>query len=134
MPNYLEGQTFVLGEMTGPVPLSHGLFVSKATLTYTDTSVAELFTLPANADIVGITVDVKTAFNDSGTDVVDIGKSGTTSHFINDLSVTATGQTLTGFSNFGDVGSSEITVVGLYAGQTGDATAGSADVIITWYK
>jgi hypothetical protein len=134
MPKKQKGRVWQTGVVSPGPTSSYQLNVSKATLDYGDTTSTDLFVIPANANIALINTDVVTAFNDSGTDVVYIGKSGATTHFVSALSVTATGQTVTGYSNLGDVGSSDITVVGRYIGQNSDATAGSADVYIQWYQ
>lgn len=99
-----------------------------ATVDYTDTAAKNLFVLPANTVVVGIFVNVTTAFNSTGTDLLDIGKTGTANHFKDDLSVAATGQTVTGWSNLGSVGSSDVQVIGTFAQSVADATAGSATV------
>lgn len=133
MPNVLAGRTYVKGKAE-VTPGAYMVNVSRNTFAYTDTTDKTMFVIPANSNICGITLNVQTAFDDSGTDVVDIGKSGTTNHFRNDLTVTATGQTVTGWSNLGDVGASDITVVAKYVGQTGDATNGQAELFMFWYK
>jgi hypothetical protein len=134
MPNVLSGRTYIKGTVSPGEQYSYGVNVSRNTFAYTDTTDKTLFVIPANANICGITLNVQTAFDDSGTNVVDIGKSGTTNHFVNDLSVTAAGQTVTGWSNLGDVGTSDITVVAKYVGQTADATNGQAELFMFWYK
>ena len=133
MPRKYKGREWKTGVVSPGPTSSYNLNVSVNTVAYTNTTDKTMFTIPANANIAAIQVDVNTAFNDSGTDVLDVGKSGTTTHFRNDLSVTATGQTITGWSNLGDVGTSDISVVALYAGQTGDATAGQATLYMFWY-
>jgi len=133
MPNVLAGRTYVKGKVEAQQE-AHMVNVSHNTFAYTDTTDKTLFTIPANSNVCGITLNVQTAFDDSGTDVVDIGKSGTTNHFVNDLTVTASGQTVTGWSNLGDVGTSDITVVAKYVGQTGDATNGQAELFMFWYQ
>lgn len=95
-----------------------------------DGSAVDIGTIPADADIVGITVDVTTAFDDSGTDLLDVGTSSDADHYRNDLDVASTGQTVTGWSNLGDVGSSDVDVQATYTGANSDGSAGSADVIV----
>lgn len=108
------------------------VYQSRSTVAYTDTTAKDLFVIPANADIIGILVNVTTAFNDSGTDVLDIGKTGTGNHFKNDLDVSSTGQTVTGWSNLGDVGASAVTVTATYTGQNANSSAGAATVTVLW--
>ncbi len=140
MPLKVRGRHYLVGQglqdntvTAGGDSNSHVLNISRNTVAYTDTTDKELFIIPASAVVVGITVDVTTAFNDSGTDLLDLGKSGTTTHFVDDLSVTATGQTVTGWSNFGTIGASAVTAVGLYAGQNADSTEGEASVTMFWF-
>lgn len=129
-----RGKVYDVGVVSPGPSSSYNLNISTNYFETTDTTDKTMFVIPANANIAMIQLDVVTAFNDSGTDVVDIGKSGTTTHFVNDLTVTAAGQTVTGWSNLGDVGTSNITVVAKYAGQTGDATAGYGVVRMFWYR
>lgn len=98
------------------------------TVAYTDTAAKNLFVLPSKAKIVSIHVDVTTAFNSSGTDLLDLGKTGTANHFKNDLDVSSAAQTVTGWSNLGDVGSSDVQVIATYAQSVADASAGAARV------
>jgi hypothetical protein len=121
-----------IGETTDTY--SQVVFQSRNTVAYTDTAAKNLFQIPANADIVGITVNVTTAFDDTGTDLLDIGKTGTGNFFKNDLDVSSAGQTVTGWSNFGDVGASAITVTATYIPQTPNAAAGAATIIFFWTK
>lgn len=95
-----------------------------------DGSAVTLGIIPAGAEVVGITVDVTTAFDDTGTDLLDVGTSSTGTHFRADLDVSATGQTLTGWSNLGGVGTSPITATAQYDGANGDSTAGACTVAI----
>lgn len=104
------------------------VFAITGTVAYTDTTAKTLFVLPAKTLVVAVHVDVTTAFNDSGTDVLDVGKVGTGNHFRNDLDVSSAGQTLTGWSNLGDVGASAVGVTATYAGQNANASAGAARV------
>ncbi|MDX1746608.1 MAG: hypothetical protein R3324_11775 [Halobacteriales archaeon] len=108
------------------------VFASTATVAYTDTTAKDLFDLPANAVIVGILVDVTTAFDDTGTDLLDIGKTGTADHFKDDLDVSSAGQTVNGWSNLGDVGTSPVTVTATFTGSNADAAAGAATVTFLW--
>lgn len=129
-----DGTQFVINGSIVPATATTAqqVYQSRGTVAYTDTSAKDLFTIPANADVVGITVNVTTVFNDSGTDVLDVGKTGTGNHFRNDLDVSAGGQTVTGWSNLGDVGGSAVTVTATYTGQNANSSAGAATVIFFW--
>ena len=57
--------------------------------TATDTSVV----IPANSQIVRIDVNVETAFNDSGTDILEkLVQSADTDLYVNDVSIAAVGK------------------------------------------
>lgn len=108
--------------------IAQGVFVKKATLNYTDTAAKNLFTLPKNAMVLFFLVDVDTGFNDSGTDLLDLGKTGTATYFADDINVATAGQVMVQQTNLGDIGSAVIQVTGTYAGQNSNATAGQATV------
>jgi len=100
-----------------------------ATLTYLDNGVAvELFTLPASARILRFMVDVETAFNDSGTDLLDIGKIGTGEFFAADITLEVATQIIVEQYELGTIGEKLITVTGTYAGQNSNASAGKAHI------
>jgi len=100
-----------------------------ATLTYLDNGkVIELFTLPANAHIMRFMVDVETAFDDTGTDLLDIGKIGSGEFFAADVTLAVATQVIVEQYELGDVGNRLITVTGTYAGQNSNATAGKAHI------
>ena len=109
------------------------VFASTNTVAYTDTSAKNLFIIPANANIITIVTDVTTAFNGT-TPVLDIGKTGTGNHFINNLDVSSLGQTVTGYSILGDVGSSDLTVTATFAVGGGTPTQGQATVSFLWLR
>lgn len=117
----------------------HVVFCSRDTLAHTDTSNKALFSLPANAVIVDVICHITTAFNDSGTDKLNVGiTSGDPDEYVDDLDCSATGVNRCGdaadmpATGRGDVGSSSITVLGKYTGQNGDASAGAATIEILW--
>lgn len=104
------------------------VFAKKATVTYQNTTTKNLYTLPKNAVVLAYLVDVDTAFNDSGTDLLDIGKVGTQEHFAADINVATAGQIWAQQTNLGDTGDYPVVVTGTYTGQNSNATAGSATV------
>lgn len=103
------------------------VLMAQNTVAYTDTVAKTLFTLPAGARVIDIKVDVETAFNSSGTDLLDVGKSGTNNHFLDDLDVAATGRKAPTLTNLGR-NATPIVVTAIYAQSVADATAGSATV------
>jgi len=132
-------------ELVGSANISHAsatnagpVFVSVNTVAYTDSTAKDLFVLPADADIVDVVVIVDTAFDDSGTDLLNVGWSADPDALVDDHNVASAGVSRMGsgatmpYANIGDVGSSDLTITGSYTGQNGDASAGSATIYIYW--
>ena len=106
-----------------------GVFAKQGTVAFGDTSAKTLFTLPAGAIVVDVFVDGTTAFNDSGTDLLDVGKTGTGNFFIYALDIAATGRKAPTKTNLGvSVGASAITVTATYTGQNANASTGAATI------
>lgn len=106
------------------------------TVAYTDSSAVTIGTIPANAQIVNINIDVTTAFNAGSTNTMTVGKSGSAAAFVASTSVGSAGRAsvaTTGvYSAWADVGASEVPVTATY-GQTGTAaSAGVARVTIVY--
>lgn len=102
-----------------------------------DGSAVDICVIPANSQIIEIYVDVLTAFDDTGSDLLDIGVSGTADLFAADLDLSSTGRILgssdaSQLANYDDIGTSQITVQALYTGQNSDSTAGSARVTVLY--
>ena len=102
--------------------------------TATDTTVV----IPANSQIVSIEVNVETAFNDSGSDLLEVGSSADTDLYINDVSIAAIGKIALGTAalcaNWKDIGSTDIVVGYIYNGANNDASAGAATVTINYLQ
>lgn len=101
------------------------------TVAYTDTTAKNLFTLPEGAVVVGITVNVTTAFNDTGTDLLDIGITGTGNYYANDLNVATATQITTGMQVarlFSTPLAEDTIVTATFIGQNADASTGEATV------
>ena len=100
----------------------------------TDTTVV----IPANSQIVSIEVNVETAFNDSGNDLLEVGSSADTDLYINDVSIAAIGKIALGTAalcaNWKDIGSSDIKIGYIYNGANNDASAGAATVTINYLQ
>ena len=100
----------------------------------TDTSVV----IPANSQIVRIDVNVETAFNDSGTDILEVGSSADTDLYVNDVSIAAVGKIALGTAalcaNWKDIGTSDIRIGYIYNGANNDASAGAATVTISYLQ
>jgi len=106
------------------------------TIAYTDTSAVTIGTLPPNAQILSIHIDVTTAFNAGTTNNITVGKTGSAAAYVAATAVNATGRAsiaTTGvYSAWADTGSSETTSTVSFA-QTGTAaTTGAARVTIVY--
>lgn len=106
----------------------------RKTITFEDTTAATVGVIPAGSLILkpASGVHVVTAFNDSTTDVVDVGTTDDGDLFATDLDVSAVGFKVLDEDIAGLRVSSEVTVTATYAGGTGDATAGEAEVVIAY--
>ena len=106
------------------------------TFAYTDSTAVAIATIPVNAQIVDINIDVTTAFNAATTNTVTVGKTGTAAAFVTSTSVGSAGRAsvaTTGvYSAWADTGASDISATITYS-QTGTAaTAGAARVTIVY--
>ncbi len=89
-------------------------------------------TLPAGAAVVGGGVLIITLFNDSGTDVIDVGTTVDADEYGTLLDATAVGFKVLDelATHDGHSETTERTVTATYTGQNGNATTGVADIII----
>lgn len=106
------------------------------TVAYTNATVVSIGTLPANAQIVDVNIDVTTAFNAATTNTVTVGKNGSAAAFVASTSVGSAGRAsvaTTGvYSAWADTGSTEVDI-GVTFSQTGTAaTAGAARVTVVY--
>ena len=120
---------------TGQVLMSQSFsFDYTVEATATDTSVV----IPANSQIVRIDVNVETAFNDSGNDLLEVGSSADTDLYVNDVSIAAVGKIALGTAalcaNWKDIGTSDIKIGYIYNGANNDASAGAATVTISYLQ
>jgi hypothetical protein len=107
-----------------------------ATFDYTSTTVT-VGTIPANAQIVDINIDVTTAFDAAGTDLVTVGKTGSAAAYVAATSVAAAGRAsvaTTGvYSAWANVGTSDVDYATLTYAYTSTApTAGAGRVTIVY--
>lgn len=89
------------------------------------------WTVPENLLITGFYVIVTEAFNDSGTDLLDIGITGDLERYQADLDVSSTGLkslTLTNVPDLIGTGGTDIKIT--YTGQNADATQGHLYVLV----
>ena len=120
---------------TGQVLMSQSFSFAYSTEgSATDTTVV----IPANSQIVSVDVNVETAFNDSGSDILEIGSSADTDLYVNDTAISAAGSIAMGTAalcaNWKDIGTSDIRVGYIYNGQNNDASAGAATVTINYLQ
>ena len=102
--------------------------------TATDTAVV----IPANSQIVSVDVNVETAFNDSGSDLLEVGSSADTDLYVNDTDISAIGSIAMGTAalcaNWKDIGTTDIVVGYIYNGANNNASAGAATVTISYLQ
>ena len=106
------------------------------TIARTDTSAKTLFTLPANAVIVGLRVYVSTASDAGTTATLSVGKSGAQTAYLNaqDVKGAGTGVIAAGAAaTLGSIGSSQVTVTGIYAETGGASTTGGPFLVLIDY-
>ena len=120
---------------TGQVLMSQSFsFDYTVEATATDTAVV----IPANSQIVSIEVNVETAFNDTGSDLLEVGSSADTDLYVNDVSIAAIGKIALGTAalcaNWKDIGTTDIVVGYIYNGANNDASAGAATVTINYLQ
>lgn len=109
-----------------------------ALIGFADDGVAkDICTIPANSQIIEIYVDVYTAFDDTGTDLLTIGKDGAADHFADALDLSSAARLLgssdvSQLTNYQDVGATQVTIQGTFTGSNSNAAAGSARVTVVY--
>jgi len=95
--------------------------------------------LPANATVIGGGVHIVTAFNDSGTDTLDVGFTGGSSTADPNAYATLLDLSAVGYIVLDELAATtnikqtvDTTVTCIYNGQNNNATAGVAEVYITY--
>lgn len=108
-------------------------FKTRSLFFTTNGTATHLFNLPPHSVILRFMVEVVTAFNDSGTDLLDIGSSGTADAYANDVDLSTAGQVIVEESALGLTATRGVTeVFGKYSGQNSNATAGEARVSVVY--
>ena len=104
---------------------------------YTSTTVT-IGTIPANSQIVDINIDVTTAFDAAGTDLVTVGKTGSAAAYVAATSVAAAGRAsvaTTGvYSAWANVGTSDVDYATLTYAYTSTAPTADAGRVTIVYK
>ncbi len=95
--------------------------------------------IPANATVIGGGVHIVTAFNDSGTDTLDVGFTGGSSTADPNGYATLLDLSAVGFIALDELAATtnikqtlDTTVTCIYNGQNNNATAGVAEVYVTY--
>ena len=106
------------------------------TVAFGTSTAVSIGTLPANAQIVDVNIDVTTAFNAATTNTVTVGKTGTAAAYVTSTSVGSAGRAsvaTTGvYSAWAGTGAAELDATVTFS-QTGTAaTAGAARVTIVY--
>ena len=114
------------------------LTAQTANVVYGDNGTALTMSLPRPYHIIDFQTDVLTPFNDTGTDLLAIGVTGTTDAFAAALDLSAAGRVLASsdasqLANYVDLTvGAPIDVVLTYTGANSDASAGSARVTMLY--
>jgi len=110
--------------------------VIKAEVLYTNTAQTTIITLPLNAVVWNIGIEIITNFNDSGIDNLDIGTTTWGEMFISNYSLTTSNFVQTANNATGGIDADPTridpsdNITFRYSGQNSDATAGQAFVYI----
>jgi uncharacterized membrane protein len=108
-----------------------------AVITFANGTAVTIGTLPKNAQIVDVNIDVTTAFNAGTTNTVTVGKTGSAAAYVAATSVGSAGRAsvaTTGvYSAWADVGNNDVDYATVTYSQTGAAaSAGAARVTIIY--
>lgn len=117
------------------------VFATSITTTYSITTSVTSVVIPANADVIDWSFVVLTAYNDSGTDLMNCGTATDQDKYVDGLDLSSAGRNLAldaadmqnDESTYGDVGAAAITVNCIYTGQNANASAGAGKFIL-WYR
>jgi len=126
-----EGATPTLGSV---------VLMQTNTVAYTDTTAKVLFYVPANSKIIDVYVDVQTAFNSDGTDLLTVGTAADPDAFADDVDVSSAGRKLgsadtTARANQASgVGSADIAIQAVYTAGGSAASAGAARVTVLYIQ
>jgi len=124
---------FAVSQQQFGIPLFGGTVgVLYARVTYLTTSDTNIFVLPEGAVILQWLVNVTTAFNDSGTDLLNIGGAATAT-YASGLDVGAIGQITAGYvpgKLFTTPLGTDTQITAKYTGQNADASAGVATIAV----
>jgi len=118
------------------------VLTQKAAIVYSVATAQTICIVPAGSQILEIYIDVTTAFNDSGTDLLDIGDGTTADLFLSAVSIAPTGRIIgssdaggsggmIGWQNLGS-GTADVTIKATYTGQNANASTGAATITVIY--
>lgn len=107
--------------------MNRGLVMIQGVVGYQDTTPRSLFSLPSGAIPLYAVVQTEVAFNDSGTDVLNLGVDQDDDFLAAGVSLASASGQMVVFSQSPEFGR-QVGVIAKYVGQNGDATAGRAVV------
>lgn len=112
------------------------LAIKSNTLVYTDVTAKSMFTLPVGAVIVMWITNISVVFNGSGTDLLNVGISGTAAKYASGIVVSALGQITTGYVGtqlFIAPLTEEVPVTAIYVDANSDASTGALTLACVYY-
>lgn len=118
--------------------LGQVVVAQSALVGFADAAVAvDICSLPANSQILEIYVDVYTAFDSSGTDLLDIGIAGSAELYAANLDLASAARLratsdVSQLAELDDIGTAQVTVQALYSQSVADAAAGSCRVTVLY--
>lgn len=117
---------------TSGITNTSAVFSCVNSLAYTDVATKTMCLIPANANIVDYLFSVSTAFNDSGTDLLNCGWiPGATNELFADVSVATEAVGRPGVTSaLGDIGAVALPIYCMYTPQNSNASAGAGTLVI----
>lgn len=107
--------------------------LKKAKITYHDRAVSKsLFKLPPSAIVLGFKVDVTEAFNGTGTDLLDLGISGTAQKYAAAVDLSSIDWVDVQQSGLGEGVANPVEIFGLVTDANSDESAGKATVYVLY--
>lgn len=107
--------------------MNKGVVVISDKVAFTDTAAKYMFSLPNKAIPMSFVVQVDVAFDDTGTDLLNIGTASDPDHFAAGVVVSATGA-ITVPSLVAGALDGRTGIYVTYVGENGNATAGRAQI------
>lgn len=110
------------------------------TIAYTNAATAvAIATLPANSQIIEIYVDVTTAFNSSGTDLLDLGDGTTANLYADNLDLSSVARLratsdVSQIDDIANIGTTDKTVYATYSQSVADASTGAAKITVVYVQ